>query len=1582
MAAAAVQSPVDSRDVLPWSVAAAPLEDVSADSVTPSDEDILRDIAGVCGVPVAAIEDLYPCTPLQVGIIAQPLERIYINCIYATLAPSLDLDRFCDAIRHVHKLNPVLRTRIVDSELGLVQVVLKEELTIAQPPADTQDHEDELQATLWREKSTPMRLGQPLFRAAVVGRTIVLTTHHAIADGGTYHSLFDNLSRAYHGQALAPHAEFRLFVKHCCSIEHAAASAFWGPRFSGHPVAFPVMDIDVMPDARAKIKTTVSLASMPLQDVPVGLMSSYVETAWAVTAMSYTNAESIVFGRVLSARASSSLGGLESTLGPTIVTMPVQVNLSPTATIGALIRERAQERREALNSPALQYGLVGLRTVNDAAKRAARFTTLINFRTPTDQGTDYVSTELDIHGEYEPHLPYGLGISLVWNGKGLTIETLHDPDIVCERQTRRLLRQFEHVLGLLLQMPAGTRLGALPLLNAHDRREMIGWNRLSTGPADQTLHQLFRGRSRSQPDAPAVRGPDGNLTYAMLDRKSDAVARGLRSRGVGREDAVALVFGKSVWAIVAQLGVLKSGGVCVPIDPAFPAARKQTILSGSGAAVVLTGTPFHELPSEWTGTVWVLGGDDDEQLDLGEAANGHHHQAAENANNDDGVSPSQAAFILFTSGSTGAPKGHILEHRNLVSSLTAIGKAMSLNRDTRMLQFAAYVWDMSIAEMHGTLLAGGCVCVPSDEARESAVAAYIAADRVNTAIFTPTVLRLLTPREAPLATIMSIGEPVDLESADMWAAAGCRFFNAWGPSETACVSAMAELTPESPYRGNIGRPLASALWLVDPRDADAGRLVPVGAVGEIVVEGPGVARGYLNAPQLTAASFIDPPSWAPSRRGPARKMYRTGDLARYNPDGSLQYVGRQDNQVKVNGQRVELGEVEKALGSCDGVRHALCVAQALRGQGSRKSLVAVVVLDSPRPQAHQALRELSAEHAPLVSHTLERLHELLSGRLPSYMVPSVWKVVEDFPRTTSLKLDRSAIKKWLLAQLASGGDGSGGAEGADTDKLTDPISPTEVCLRAAWADALGLLEAEIGRESSFIRLGGDSILAIKVATLCRKQGLRVSVATLLRSRSLAEVAENTAPIEAGSGSGNQEPRKTRMNGINGAVAAGSDEVPHATHWDPADMLMMQPLLEDLALDAADVEAVMPCSPLQQDITLSQAKDNGSGYWMRLPMKLTPTKAGEVVDEARLRQAWKAVCSAQPILRTIIVSYESRGSAFQQIILKDAPTSVSSAKLGQLQESADIERALAAIPTPNLNARKPQHHLHIASTAAGTVYAVVLINHALFDERSVHLLADQLSSAYRDASSLPRQRSLAAYLDRVEQSRDATRDHWRKYLSGAEPCNMPELTPTESRLTRPVDSVICDVPIADVPRITAFCGSRGVTLANLMQLAWAVVLRTCTGCDSPVFGYLHSHAGLVEDGDSLMGPLLGMAYWRLRAGPDTPVDRLLKEAHGESLQALECGACSVSQLYEDLGLGPCALFNTVMTIYRLAPRDTAAAPARAGGLDIQHLPLGGHNEVRISVLIIHGVKPATRRTLAISNNVCFPPLVHDDARRNL
>lgn len=1892
---------------------------MSAEKGTVADGDVLKDIAGVCGVPLTAIEDLYPCTALQVGIMAQPIERIYINCVYATLAPSVDADGFCRALCHVYSINPVLRTRIVDCEFGLVQVVLKGALSIARPSQS-------LGEVLEREKAAPMRLGTPLFRAALLGRKIILTTHHAISDGGTYHRLFDDVSRVCRGQPLMPHANFKLFVKHCLSIDENRAKAFWGARFSGHPTIFPTIDIEHIPDASKKLETQISFGPWGLS-APLGLMSSYIETAWAITVRTYTNAESVVFGRVLSARV-SSLGGLESTSGPTIVTMPVQVNLNKDSTIAGLIKERAQERRETLKSPALQYGLTRIRDVNDAAKIASRFTTLLNFRTPTGDGRDYESAELEIHGEYEAHLPYGLGLSIVLTGSGLSVETLYDENVVCERQTRRILRQFEHILTLLLQSPAGTRLDKLQLLNPHDRRELLGWNMELPNSPRQSLHNMFRDIARAQPDVEAVEGPDGRMTYAQLDELTDSIACELGKRGIGAEDAIALVFDKSTWAVVAQLSVLKAGAVCVPIDPGFPFARKETIISSSGAKMLLTSTFHVESLESHKRPVIII----DAQTVPQPPAEHSQKPGLEDA-------PSQAAFILFTSGSTGTPKGHILEHRNLASSLVAIGQEMKWGPGVRMLQFAAYVWDMSIAEIFGTLVSGGCICIPSEEARESHIEDFIQSQRVNCAIFTPTVLRMITPQGAStLKTIMSIGEPVDLDSVTMWSG-HARFFNAWGPSETACVSSMTELTTHSTFRESIGRPLASAIWLVDEKNIE--NLVPVGGIGEIMVESNGVARGYLNDQRQTAASFVSPPRWAPPRKARGftglQQMYRTGDLARYNPDGSLEYIGRLDNQVKIHGQRVELGEVEKSLSACANVRHAMAVIQASKEGHGSKDLIAVVTLEEPRLPSKQPLKELDPELQPDVERSLQSIRDALASRLPTYMVPTIWKVVEDFPRTASWKIDRASIKKWLTQWAPER------ARSAATDALTPPASPLEACLQATWALALCIPESEIGRESSFIKLGGDSILAIKVATQCRKRGVRVSVATLLRSENLANVAaasellpnhhlvineeplageaeslpvvplspfqrllvcddteavpktstyqhhlqswstlpptqmiqsallrladlhpllrarliqrdgkwihsiipmseaqqcirvySSEAPVKNGhsttadpnsqpsahkflleaelksstegqncqhvilltssflfdrsswvnisrdlesllmdpdrtlpptpcfadwiqtqttqapdikefpelrrapteywdlhesasygntviqhevlidaeladaifgpcnrpfsttpvelllaavllsfadsfpdrdgpalyvqhdgretgatsldfsrtvgnfttlvpilAGVGANSPPDDAVKGVKDryrsvlhaqeaasgsrAIASGSldqsdveilfhfEDIQHEQSWmcngsgnlnqlglikifaqrlgkqlrfcfgydrcmahqerlsswvinfqtslshlagelaycapcltlseapllhlDTGDLKEIQAQLGAMEVGTSNVEAVLPCSPLQEGILLSQLKNPRDQYWMRLTMKLTPTRATTEVDIDQIKMAWEAVCSAQPILRTILVGYETSTSAFQQVVLRSTSISISQASIDS--DQAKIESTLDELTPPPFAAGQPPHHLHLARASPVLVYATLHINHALFDERSMQLVGQQIGQAYTDAASLRRGPSLAGYLAWVAQHKEAARDYWKAQLSGVKPCLVPVLESAESQLLER-GSDICDVPIEDAQRLSAFCRRQGVTVPNLMQVAWSMVLRLCTGSKSLCFGYLHSNVGALEGAEVTMGPLLSMAFHRLEVVPERTLTEVLKESNENASRGLDQGACSLNEIMEAIDAGNSALFNTIMTIYRLWPRDLAGT----GDIRVEHMPLGGHTEV--------------------------------------
>lgn len=1463
-----------------------------------NDIEVLKEIADVCGIQLQDIEDVYPCTPLQVGIMAQPIERIYINCVYTTLADSIDIERFCGALRQIASINPVLRTRIVDCEFGLVQVILRETFVIERS-SQSLDH------VLDQEKGAPMRFGTPLFRAALVGRKLILTTHHAIADGGTYHRMFDNISRVYHGQSIPPYAEFKLFVKHCLEIEDNVAKSFWRSRFSGQPKGFPRIDVEYIPDASERLLSRIEFEPWGL-GVPLGLMSSYVETAWALTVMSYTNAESVVFGRVLSGRV-SGLNGLESTLGPTIVTMPVQVNLKSKSTIAGMIRERAQERREALRSPALHYGLTRIRHVNEAARVASAFTTLLNFRTPTDSGRDYSNSDMEIHGEYEPHLPYGLGISIVMNNTGLSVETLFDENVVCQQQTRRILRQFEHILHFLLKSPGGTQLEKLQLLNPHDRREIFEWNETIPNPPLRSLHDLFRDTVKTHPNAEAVQGPDGHLNYKELDTISDVVASDLQYRGIGVEDAIGLVFEKSIWAVVAQLAVLKAGAVCVPIDPAFPSARKETIISISKTATILTSSAHLEALKSLASDLRVIDAQSVSQLPM--SVN------LQPSGEDDS---SRAAFILFTSGSTGTPKGHVLEHGNLVSSLTAIGRDMGWSTDMRMLQFASYVWDMSIAEIFGTLTSGGCVCVPSEEARESFIAEFIQSHSVNCAIFTPTVLRMITPEEAPsLKTIMSIGEPVDLGSLKLWSG-HARFFNAWGPSETACVSAMAELTPTSRYAESIGKPLASALWLVDENDVD--KLVPIGGVGEIVVESPGVSRGYLSDQKQTAASFISRPRWTPPRNEHAstksQRMYRTGDLAKYNPDGSLEYIGRRDNQVKISGQRVELAEIEKVLSACSAVRRTVTSIQ--KTDNGHKSLVAVVSLEEPRLLRRTPLKELSSEFQSEVEEGLESIRNFLSTRLPIYMVPNIWRVVEELPRTASLKIDRSATKSWLAQWEPTHFAGSG------TDALTPPTNEVERLLHSIWSTVLSLPETEIGRESSFIKLGGDSILAINIATKCRKRGLRVSVATLLRSESLANVAAASELLPGHSDSLGERP-----------MVFGSNTYVH--QMDDEDTQGIYEHLNGIGVDKSDVETLLPCSPLQEGILLSQLKSFGRQYWMRLTMKLTPTSSSNEIDDKRLMMAWEAVCQTQPSLRTILVNCETKLGTFQQAVL--AKPKVSTSYTAVDPEQTDIDSILGALEVPPFAATQPPHHMHLTRVSRDILYITLHINHALFDERSMRLVGEQLSQAYENARSLPKARDLSHYFNWVVQRKEVTRDYWTTHLSAVTPCLVPLLDAAESKLME-IDQCLCDVPIDDARHLNSFCRHHGLTVPNLLQAAWGIVLRQCTGTQAVVFGFLRSDLGPMEGAESIMGPLLAMAVCRFEAASDSTLIQLVKDLSNDLSHALEYGTCPLSDIHEAVGAGQSPLFNTIMTIYRLWPENLS----RSGSIQMEHLPLQGYTEV--------------------------------------
>ncbi|KEY73046.1 hypothetical protein S7711_06120 [Stachybotrys chartarum IBT 7711] len=1056
---------------------------------------VLIQIAKDCSIAVDDIEDVYACTPFQSGLLTD--SDTYVQRFIHSLDTFVDLDRFSAALNEVVDLNHTLRTRVVDCDLGLVQVVVRR----AQPLSNyvQRPTNPDIEQYLHHDRCQPMHLATPMARFAIVGRKLITTIHHAISDHYSLKFLIADTWSVYQHQAPSQHAPFKEFVKYCGSLENKTAVMFWKSQFQGGtPEIFP----SVPAGHSVKASQSMSRDVILKKKAPAPLMPAYIEAAWSITAADYTDSDSIAFGFVMSGR-SPALAGVETTLGPTITTVPMQVNLKPTTTIQQLLKSRNQTRRLLSTSPALQYGLANIRrNVSDEARIASGFQTVLNILHEADTEAD--TPGMTLEAELDIHRAYGLVLTCTLKETGVLFKVAFDNAVLPEDQMDRVLRQLEHRLKVLIDSPSKTAIGQLQRLNFGDTLELMNWNKHVSETTEKRVHDLFAIQARAIPDDMAVDAWDGKATYRELDCMTNNLAHELlHDCRVSAQEPVAFAMERSLSLVVAVLGIMKAGGICVPIDISLPTCRKENIAQISEARTILM-TTFDESISGHTSHV----------IRLDREARPAVSEVVESSSN-------HAAYILFTSGSSGQPKGVVLEHRSLSSSFSNFGSQVGWTRGTRVLQFAAPAWDACALEVLGPLIAGGCVCIPSGDEREAGLAEYITANRIDFAIQTPTALRNLRLKDVPtLKSLMSAGEPIPPDAARTWGGK-LRLFNGWGPCETSVCAAIAELTPASVYPDTIGRPVGSALWIVNRQDSR--QLLPIGAVGEILVEGPGVAREYLKDPTKTRASFISPPPFVPKRGTFDQKLYRTGDLGKFNPDGSITFIGRQDNQVKVRGQRFELAEVEQVLTSHPHVDSA-AVAVHQSPSKDHKDLVAVLALSldsgysSPNEGAADDLRQVFVNednHAQL-----QAICDFAKAKLPTFMVPTVWLVVVDLPQMTSTKLDRVKIKNWLNGLDLSGArdimGGRGNQGSSSSSAITPPVNNTEKALHSAWCAVLAIEEEKIGRQSSFVKLGGDSITAMQVATRCRRQGLRISVSILLRAETLADAAIQIEPIKKAS----------------------------------------------------------------------------------------------------------------------------------------------------------------------------------------------------------------------------------------------------------------------------------------------------------------------------------------------------------------------------------------------------------------------------------------------------------------------------------
>uniref|UniRef100_UPI00278C32E8 amino acid adenylation domain-containing protein n=1 Tax=Streptomyces sp. KL118A TaxID=3045153 RepID=UPI00278C32E8 len=558
---------------------------------------------------------------------------------------------------------------------------------------------------------------------------------------------------------------------------------------------------------------------------------------------------------------------------------------------------------------------------------------------------------------------------------------------------------------------------------------------------DASIPELFAAHAQHTPDVVAVRCGEEALSYGELEARANRLARYLVGLGVGAESRVGLCLPRGVDMVVAELAVWKAGGAFVPLDPEYPPDRLGYVLADSGAAAVLGVQESLEGVPVGRARAVLLDG-----ADAGRALG-----AESDASLGVRLSPGQLAYVIYTSGSTGRPKGVAVAHGGVANLVAAMRPVLGVGAGVTVLQFASFSFDAAVLDVAVTLSGGGTLAVASagERAEPAALVEMIESAGVSTASVVPSLLSVLDPATVPGVRNWVLGaELLTADLASRWTAQA-RVWNTYGPTE-ATVMATAGLVDAGIEPGDeappIGRPLGNVqVYLLD----EFLRPVPPRVVGELYIAGPGLARGYVGRPDLTAERFVACPF-----AGGGERMYRTGDLARWTSDGQLSFAGRADEQVKVRGFRVEPGEVEAVLAGHEGVGQAVVVARQDGGPGSDRRLVAYVV-----PDERQSRR---GDIDP------QELRAYVAGVLPEYMVPAAVLVLDALPLTVNGKLDRASLPAPDFAARVT---------------RREPRTQTEEILCGLFAEVLGL--EWIGIEDGFFDLGGDSLSGMRLVARVR-----------------------------------------------------------------------------------------------------------------------------------------------------------------------------------------------------------------------------------------------------------------------------------------------------------------------------------------------------------------------------------------------------------------------------------------------------------------------------------------------------------------
>ena len=1038
------------------------------------------------------IDDIYPLSPMQEGLLFQtlyqPESRAYLVQMICDLTGKIDEDVFRRSCIELCQRHAVLRTSFMHKDLSRpLQVVLhrrEPEFTFedlrGSAPAEQQRvidvyAERERQRGFDLQRDVLMRVG--VFRTHSDLHRVVWSYHHILLDGWSLHALQRELIHIYgalkeeRAPTLPAVAPYREYIGWLENRDRESALQYWSGYLRGYVQAATLPKLAHLDRSSSDARLTHEFALDPdssaaLKDLTVRLgvtVNIVIQCVWGLLLSRYNNREDVVFGTIVSGRP-PELNGVEDMVGLFINAVPVRLQLPPDQPFSRLLQ--AAQASSLEGEPFHYVPLAEVQSLTPTGREL--FDHMLIFENYPAYSEENESSKsafriepVDAHDRTH----YDLDVTIV-PGDRISLQIGYNANVYPVDQIQRTADHFLTVIQSILRNPE-QRLGRIPIM-PHSERQRVEYEFNGTTidyPRDKTILDLFRQHVEATPNAVALAVGDVEVTYRELNTRANRLAHYLRAMGVRPHGLVGICVNRGIEMIVGVLGILKAGGAYVPLDASYPRERLGFMLNDAAVPVLLTEKKLLGAIPDSAACVVCL------DADLPTISK-YSDLDPMNA-----VTSNDLAYVVYTSGSTGWPKGVMVEHRSLVNAAYAWRFAYKLDQmDVRSLQMASMSFDVFAGDLVRALTNGGRLIICPDDVRQDPQSLYklLMKHRIDIFEATPGLIIPLMNYvhehrlDFDFLKVLIIGSdslPIEYyRSLIARFGAGMRIINSYGVTEATIDSSYFEASGTSMPSGNttpIGKPLQNTrFYILDQEFGD----VPIGIAGELYIGGEGLARGYLNREALTTERFISLPHAIPER------VYKTGDIARWLPDGNMEFLGRADDQVKLRGYRIELGEIQARLLSHPSIESTTVLAREVNGDG--RELVAYVVADG--------------------GWDVKNLRAYLKGLLPDYMIPSFFVRLDKLPLTHNGKVDKDALPDPTAAAFERSND------------YVPPRDSQEEQLVEIWRECLGV--DHIGVQDNFFELGGHSLKAMQIVSRIHKVlGIEVSLRDLFARPTIGEL---------------------------------------------------------------------------------------------------------------------------------------------------------------------------------------------------------------------------------------------------------------------------------------------------------------------------------------------------------------------------------------------------------------------------------------------------------------------------------------------